>query len=446
MGKYGDTIVVKIDELKPHPLNEELFSEPSAAELEELKSSLRNAGQIDDIIINEDNRILSGHWRVKGAKDLGWKELRAKIFYPDYPEEERRILCDSNVARRHLDALSLTRLNKIKFEFLSEKELVEYLAPELQEVAKSGGIQRDFLISLAQLDPDQQLRFLKEIEIFQTFFQDKHSEKAIGRKELEALDQLEEQDKTELEQVLQEKKKIELEKKELEVELIKHRELSKKLTKDRMGLEVMYKKATEDVFKLSEQVREFQSKNAPRSEEDSAAAKELQRKIRQLEKERAQYEKELNKKRKEAQELEKQKVLLSEKLRIQKEDFEKAVDQRVKDFKEQFRKKMEEMERKEIELVNKVSEVTKERVAEVIDDEVRKLKSKAKKIYNLIASIEFFLGSLPEGVEYALELKRSGEEIPVNELEEALNQLIEGASAEAARIAFEGERKDSFSK
>jgi len=60
---------VKISELKPHPTN------PKGHDDKMIKSSIESLGFVDDIIIDENNMILSGHGSLKAMTELGNEEI-----------------------------------------------------------------------------------------------------------------------------------------------------------------------------------------------------------------------------------------------------------------------------------------------------------------------------------------------------------------------------------
>ena len=60
---------IKISELKLNTKN------PKQHDDELIKSSIKDLGFVDDIIVDENNVILSGHGRLKALQDLGTKEV-----------------------------------------------------------------------------------------------------------------------------------------------------------------------------------------------------------------------------------------------------------------------------------------------------------------------------------------------------------------------------------
>ena len=72
---------IDISKLKPHPINEEIYSYKET-EHEELKKSVELNGLIEPIVIQKDNTILSGHRRYKVIKELGFESVECRLVHP----------------------------------------------------------------------------------------------------------------------------------------------------------------------------------------------------------------------------------------------------------------------------------------------------------------------------------------------------------------------------
>lgn len=79
---------VKISELKPAEHNPRKWSDEAT---EQLKDSIKSFGLVDPILANgakgRKNIVIGGHFRLKVAKDLGFKEV--PVVYIDIPDIER---------------------------------------------------------------------------------------------------------------------------------------------------------------------------------------------------------------------------------------------------------------------------------------------------------------------------------------------------------------------
>lgn len=79
---------IAVKELKPSPYNPRKWSEESKKRLTE---SIKQFGLVDPIVVNgaakRKNIVIGGHFRLKIAKELGYKEM--PVVYVDIPDEER---------------------------------------------------------------------------------------------------------------------------------------------------------------------------------------------------------------------------------------------------------------------------------------------------------------------------------------------------------------------
>ena len=93
----------KLQDFKDHP-----YKVQNGESMEELKASIREVGILNRILVrplddkDEKYEIISGHRRVKAAKELGMKEIPA-IVYPEIDRDEATLLMvDSNNQRETL--------------------------------------------------------------------------------------------------------------------------------------------------------------------------------------------------------------------------------------------------------------------------------------------------------------------------------------------------------
>ena len=95
-----------INELKPHPRNNEFFDDISGEKWEELLESIRKRikdnkrGNIEPIIITQDKVIVSGHQRVRAFKELGIPTIEAEIRIYKSEDDVLLDLLESNIRRR----------------------------------------------------------------------------------------------------------------------------------------------------------------------------------------------------------------------------------------------------------------------------------------------------------------------------------------------------------
>jgi len=76
---------IKVDSLKHHPKNKEIYDLSS---IEELMKSISEVGLLQSLIINTNNQVISGNRRFESIKRLGWKEVEVEIKEVKKGEEE----------------------------------------------------------------------------------------------------------------------------------------------------------------------------------------------------------------------------------------------------------------------------------------------------------------------------------------------------------------------
>lgn len=95
-----------VNELKPHPRNNEFFDDISGEKWEELLESMRKRikdnkpGNIEPIIITQNKTIVSGHQRVRAFKELKIPTIEAEVRYYNSDDEILLDLLESNIRRR----------------------------------------------------------------------------------------------------------------------------------------------------------------------------------------------------------------------------------------------------------------------------------------------------------------------------------------------------------
>lgn len=95
---------ININVLKPHPKNNEFFDDLNGEEFERLKNSIRDEKIYTDILVSPDMTIISGHQRVRAAKELGMTLVPIKIDDDLQDENSKlRALISNNFGRRKND-------------------------------------------------------------------------------------------------------------------------------------------------------------------------------------------------------------------------------------------------------------------------------------------------------------------------------------------------------
>ena len=162
---------IKIDKLqdfKDHP-----YKVQNGESMEELKASIREVGILNRILVrplddkDEKYEIISGHRRVKAAKELGMKEIPA-IVYPEIDHDEATLLMvDSNNQRETLLPSEKAFAYKMKMDALSHQgktcgQVGHKSREEVSEKESGRTVQR--YIRLTNLVPEL-LKFVDEKKI-----------------------------------------------------------------------------------------------------------------------------------------------------------------------------------------------------------------------------------------------------------------------------------------
>ena len=91
---------ININELKPHPRNNEFFDDMSGEKWTEFLESIRTSGVIEPIVVTTDMTIVSGHQRVRACKQLEINSVLCEI--KTYKDEDSVIkdLLETNIRQR----------------------------------------------------------------------------------------------------------------------------------------------------------------------------------------------------------------------------------------------------------------------------------------------------------------------------------------------------------
>ena len=115
-------------ELKPHPLNIEIYGEENVDA--DLVKSIKLKGILEPLVIKEDNTILSGHRRWKAAKSLKLDKLPCRIITFSDPLEEMDALIEFNRQRKKTVSQMMREGDKIAW-------IEKQLAKQRQEATRA---------------------------------------------------------------------------------------------------------------------------------------------------------------------------------------------------------------------------------------------------------------------------------------------------------------------
>lgn len=114
---------ININELKPHPRNNEFFDDMTGDAWDSMIQSVRSSGITNAITITDKNIIISGHQRVRACKVLNIEMIDYKVIHysdDDYKKEtDVKDLIESNLRQRVVGNANPIKLGKC-FQFLND--------------------------------------------------------------------------------------------------------------------------------------------------------------------------------------------------------------------------------------------------------------------------------------------------------------------------------------
>lgn len=198
---------LNINELKPHPRNNEFFDDMTGDAWEAFKESIKTSGIIEPIVVTKDMIIVSGHQRVRAAKELGLSTVMVDIRKYENDEQVLKDLIETNIRQRgvgnpnpiklgrcikELEKIygvregrpeKLPKVSAVTQEQLSDmigisvdtlqnyKKLTE-LIPELEDLVETGILAPTTATALVKrMTPSEQEDFVKSMDITQKITQ-----------------------------------------------------------------------------------------------------------------------------------------------------------------------------------------------------------------------------------------------------------------------------------
>ena len=380
MGRYSNLIWIPIEKLKGHFLNEELFGKPTEKEMEKFVESFKEVGQIEVITVMENGdgtyTILSGHQRVEAAKRVGQKEVPARIFYPDYKGEEKRVLIYSNVIRRDASSINFDKISEVLATCKPPSVLREELIPELAQFIGSGKVSLEVLSLFSQYPKEKQREFV----FFIRTYQELEGEKKMELKDLQLLEQAEEELK-------KEKPELAKEIERLKEGLLTKEKLITSLKQELVVKQKMHELMLEGKRKLEEEVKKLKEK--------IDETKENRRKEEELKDQLRRYEENIREKEEELEKAKIEIIALKHKIEEQKKEItglkhlDKIYREKVEEIKERLKRQVEEKMR---EVARKKQELVSDRFREEVFSFYRMnpgLSDQLREVYKWFVSHEY---------------------------------------------------------
>lgn len=91
---------ININELKPHPRNNEFFDDITGDAWDAFKESISTSGIVEPIVVTQDMIIVSGHQRVRAAKELNMPIIVVDIRKYENDDKVLKDLIETNIRQR----------------------------------------------------------------------------------------------------------------------------------------------------------------------------------------------------------------------------------------------------------------------------------------------------------------------------------------------------------
>ena len=119
---------IELSKLNPAEYNPRTITKE---EFEGLKESLKTFGQQENLIVNKDNTIISGHQRFEAMKALGWTEAVCNMVDLDkHAEKKLNVIMNSTAISGKYDDLKLSEiLEELKLDDDYESLRLDKLEP-----------------------------------------------------------------------------------------------------------------------------------------------------------------------------------------------------------------------------------------------------------------------------------------------------------------------------
>ena len=91
---------LKIEEIKEHPLNRQIFNEISPSQREALMEYIKKRGLVKPLVINTENFLLAGHARFQICKELKYVTVPVqRVQFASAKDEEEYLILDNLLSR-----------------------------------------------------------------------------------------------------------------------------------------------------------------------------------------------------------------------------------------------------------------------------------------------------------------------------------------------------------
>lgn len=268
-----------VDELKPHPRNNEFFDDMTGEKWEEFLESIRTRGVVEPIVITPDKVIVSGHQRVRACKELGIRTVMCDVHTYDNEDQILQDLIETNIRQRgtiggsakkegrriqELERLygisvgnnqysslpkvsvssqgDLAKSLDVSVDTLQNYKLLTEMIPELEELVDTGIVSVTTAIAIIKtMSPEQQLEMFSQMDVTKRItrraveeYKKAHPPQVIDNTDYAKIDELQEKIK-----------ELEIQKRQLETKVKMTEEEANKFAKLKSEIEFLSQKKTD---------------------------------------------------------------------------------------------------------------------------------------------------------------------------------------------------------
>jgi DNA repair exonuclease SbcCD ATPase subunit len=194
---------ININELKPHPRNNEFFDDMTGDAWNAFKESISTSGIVEPIVVTQDMIIVSGHQRVRAAKELGLSTIMVDIRKYENDDKVLKDLIETNIRQRGIGNPNPVKLGRCikeleriygiehggdrktsspKVSDLNQSDIAEMigisvdtlnnykklteLIPELEDLVDTGILAPTTALALVKyMSPSEQEEFIRSMDI-----------------------------------------------------------------------------------------------------------------------------------------------------------------------------------------------------------------------------------------------------------------------------------------
>ena len=278
---------ININELKSHPRNNEFFDDMVGDSWNAFKDSINTSGIVEPIVVTQDMIIVSGHQRVRAAKELGISSVMVDIRKYDDNDKVLKDLIETNIRQRGIGNPNPVKLGRcikeleriygiqnggnrgnqykeaepklsevptqeqladiigISVDTLNNYKKLTELVPELQDWVETGILAPTTAIALVRyMSPEEQEEFVSSMDVTQKITKNQVQQYINKIKELESREPkiIDNTDYSSIERLESRIKEIEYQKSILEKKVKLNQEDSDKFNKLKSDIEFLTKK------------------------------------------------------------------------------------------------------------------------------------------------------------------------------------------------------------